>query len=178
MLAALTSKTSWGRHPIRHPRIDTADAGRGAHVMHACMRAFCDIGHLPRRRTPSSNQPGRLQQRWPFRGWSWCRAAAGRRHAAACRDCSIRLCRTNGDHGSLEERLVSDRWTRNKVSKPTGSSRGWRAVRAAVVRRRVDHEQEALLGGGKLGDVMLRMRTANMLLHGAVSLFLQGEARH
>lgn len=46
------------------------------------------------------------------------------------------------------------------------------------MRRGVNHEQEAFLGGGKLGDVMLRMCTADMLLHGAVSLFLQGEARH
>lgn len=81
---------------------------RGAHVMHA----FCDIGHLPPYQTPSLNQPGRLLH-WQFREWSWCRAVADRLRAAASRDCSIRPCRMNGDHGNLE-RLISDKYTREK----------------------------------------------------------------
>lgn len=79
---------------------------------------------------------------------------------------------------TLSASLATNTQERNKVSEPTGSNCGWRSILAAVLRRGVNHEQEAFLGGGKLGDVMLRMCTADMLLHGAVSLFLQGEARH
>jgi hypothetical protein len=45
----------------------------------------------------------------------------------------------------------------------------------AVCRRSVDHEEEALFGRRKLGDVVFRMRSADMLLHGAIPLFLQGK---
>jgi len=48
-------------------------------------------------------------------------------------------------------------------------------VVAALLGRGADHEQEALLGRGELGDVMLRMGAADMLLHGAISLFLCDE---
>lgn len=42
--------------------------------------------------------------------------------------------------------------------------------------RGVDHQQEALLGRGKLGDVMLRVSPPDMLLHRTISFFL-GEIR-
>lgn len=35
-----------------------------------------------------------------------------------------------------------------------------------------NHEVEALLGGGKLRNVVLWMGSANVLLHGAISLLL------
>lgn len=38
--------------------------------------------------------------------------------------------------------------------------------------RGVDHQQEALFGSRELRDVVIRMRTADMLLHGAIALFL------
>lgn len=38
--------------------------------------------------------------------------------------------------------------------------------------RGVDHEQEALFCGRELRDVVVRMRTSDMLLHGAITLFL------
>jgi hypothetical protein len=34
------------------------------------------------------------------------------------------------------------------------------------------HEQEALLGSRELRDVVVRMRTSDVLLHGAIALFL------
>jgi hypothetical protein len=42
---------------------------------------------------------------------------------------------------------------------------------ATVLRRCVDHKKKALFGCGKLGDVVLGMRSTDMLLHGAVPLF-------
>lgn len=41
-----------------------------------------------------------------------------------------------------------------------------------LVGRGVDHEQEALFSGRELRDVVVRMRTSDMLLHGAITLFL------
>jgi hypothetical protein len=41
-----------------------------------------------------------------------------------------------------------------------------------VARRGADHEQEALLRSGQLGNVMLGVRAADMLLHGAIAFFL------
>lgn len=46
-----------------------------------------------------------------------------------------------------------------------------------IRRGSVNHQKEALLGRRKLGNVVLGMRPADMLLHGAVPLFLQGEKR-
>jgi hypothetical protein len=43
----------------------------------------------------------------------------------------------------------------------------------ALRRRRVDHKIEALLGGGELGDVVVRVGAADVFLHGAVPLFLR-----
>lgn len=42
-----------------------------------------------------------------------------------------------------------------------------------LIGRGVDHQQEALLGGRELRDVVIRVRTSDMLLHGAVALFLR-----
>lgn len=36
----------------------------------------------------------------------------------------------------------------------------------------VHHEQEALLGSRELRDVVVRMRTSDVLLHGAIAFFL------
>lgn len=41
-----------------------------------------------------------------------------------------------------------------------------------LIGRGVDHQQEALLGGRELRDVVIRVRTSDMLLHRAVALFL------
>jgi hypothetical protein len=41
-----------------------------------------------------------------------------------------------------------------------------------VGRWRVDHEEEALLSGWKLGDIMLGVCAANVLLHRSISLLL------
>lgn len=41
-----------------------------------------------------------------------------------------------------------------------------------LIGRGVDHQQEALFGGRELRDVVIRMRTSDMLLHGAIALFL------
>lgn len=42
-----------------------------------------------------------------------------------------------------------------------------------ILRRRVDHEQEALFRRRELRDVVLGVRSADVLLHGAVSFFLR-----
>lgn len=42
----------------------------------------------------------------------------------------------------------------------------------SVGRGGVDHELEALLGGRKLGNVVLWMCSSNVLLHGAIAFFL------
>jgi len=55
-------------------------------------------------------------------------------------------------------------WTRGRLG-------CWRSLGG----RRVNHEQETLLGGGELGYVVLRVGSADMLLHGAIPLFLFGE---
>jgi hypothetical protein len=39
-----------------------------------------------------------------------------------------------------------------------------------IGRRRVDHKEEALLSGWKLGDIVLGVRAANVLLHRSISL--------
>ena len=44
--------------------------------------------------------------------------------------------------------------------------------RRSLGRRGTDHQLKALLGGRKLGDVMLWMCPPDMFLHGSVSLFL------
>lgn len=36
----------------------------------------------------------------------------------------------------------------------------------------VDHQKEALFGSRELRDVVIRMRTSDVLLHGAIALFL------
>ena len=47
-----------------------------------------------------------------------------------------------------------------------------RRERRAFRGRRVDHQCEALLGGRQLGNVVVRMRTPDVLLHRAVPLLL------
>ena len=42
-----------------------------------------------------------------------------------------------------------------------------------LLERGVHHHQEALLGSRELRDVMVRMRTSNVLLHGAIAFFLE-----
>lgn len=42
----------------------------------------------------------------------------------------------------------------------------------ALIRRGGDHQQEALLGRRQLRDVVVRMGTANVLLHGAKAFLL------
>lgn len=60
----------------------------------------------------------------------------------------------------------------------TLSSWSWALIRLSSLRGRgIDHEEEALLGGGKLGDVMFGMGSSDMLLHGAIPLFLHMEFR-
>ena len=49
-----------------------------------------------------------------------------------------------------------------------------RRKRRAFRGRRVDHQRKALLGGRQLGDVVVRVGTADVLLHGAVALLLRG----
>jgi hypothetical protein len=39
--------------------------------------------------------------------------------------------------------------------------------------RRVDHQRKALLGGRELGNVVVGMRAADVLLHRAIALFLR-----
>lgn len=46
-------------------------------------------------------------------------------------------------------------------------------MRRSLGGRGVDHQDEALLGRWELGDVVLGVGTTDMLLHGAISLFLQ-----
>lgn len=41
---------------------------------------------------------------------------------------------------------------------------------------RVDHKLEGVPGGGEFGDIVLRVGTADVLLHGAKALLLLGEA--
>lgn len=41
-----------------------------------------------------------------------------------------------------------------------------------LVWRGGDHQQEALLGSGQLGDVVVRMGATDVLLHGAKAFFL------
>lgn len=48
-----------------------------------------------------------------------------------------------------------------------------RKGRRALRGRRVDHQRKALLGGRKLGNVVVRVRAADVLLHGAIALFLR-----
>lgn len=43
----------------------------------------------------------------------------------------------------------------------------------ALVGRGVDHQQEALLGGRELRDVVVWVGTADVLLHGAIAFFTQ-----
>lgn len=52
-------------------------------------------------------------------------------------------------------------------------SRGRLDGRGPLTRRGVNHEQEALLGRGQLGNVVLGVRPTDMLLHGAVPLLLK-----
>ena len=42
----------------------------------------------------------------------------------------------------------------------------------SLVEWRVDHQLKAFLGRGELRDVVTRVSTADVLLHGAVSFFL------
>lgn len=44
----------------------------------------------------------------------------------------------------------------------------------ALVGRGVDHQHEALFRRRELRDVVVRMRTPDVLLHGAITLFLWG----
>lgn len=50
---------------------------------------------------------------------------------------------------------------------------GTRLWLRSVARRGADHKQEALFGGGQLGNVVLGMCATDMLLHGAVPLLLE-----
>lgn len=45
--------------------------------------------------------------------------------------------------------------------------------RRALARRRIDHELKGLLCRGQLGDVVLGVCAADVLLHGAVALLLK-----
>lgn len=49
----------------------------------------------------------------------------------------------------------------------------WKGRRRPLLWWSVDHQREALLGSGELRDVVLGMGTADVLLHGAISLLLQ-----
>lgn len=44
---------------------------------------------------------------------------------------------------------------------------------SALVGRGIDHQQEALLGSRELRDVVVRVSTANVLLHGTVAFLLK-----
>ena len=50
--------------------------------------------------------------------------------------------------------------------------RAWLLWWRSLGRRGRDHQLEALLGSGQLRDVVLGMRSTDVLLHGAISLFL------
>lgn len=43
---------------------------------------------------------------------------------------------------------------------------------SSLIGRGGDHEQEAFLGSRELRDVVVGMRTANVLLHGAITFLL------
>jgi hypothetical protein len=55
----------------------------------------------------------------------------------------------------------------------TLGSRRWCLVGSSFLGRRIDHEKKALFCGGELGDVVFGMGSTDMLLHGAISLFLE-----
>ena len=44
--------------------------------------------------------------------------------------------------------------------------------RRTVGRMRVDHKKKAILSRGELGDIVIGVCSANVLLHGAVPFFL------
>lgn len=46
----------------------------------------------------------------------------------------------------------------------------------ALVGGSIDHQQEALFGGGQLGDVVIGMRVTDVFLHGAKAFFLGCQA--
>lgn len=48
----------------------------------------------------------------------------------------------------------------------------------SILRWCINHQEKALLCCGKLRDVMLRVGSPDMLLHGAISLFLWGGSMH
>jgi hypothetical protein len=48
----------------------------------------------------------------------------------------------------------------------------WRRQMRTLLGSGVHHEQEALLGSRELRDVVVRMRTSDVLLHGAIAFFL------
>jgi len=68
----------------------------------------------------------------------------------------------------------SQRRTKNARGS-TRRGRGW-GGRWSLGGRGVDHQDEALLGRWELGNVVFGVGTADMLLHGAISLFLRQQS--
>ena len=97
----------------------------------------------------------------------------------------VELREGNGRGGSSRVSLVKSPWSGGGrgfivivMVDATAMGRGgsWRVGRrrleGPLVGRGVDHQLEALLGGGQLGDVVVWVGTADMLLHGAIPFFL------
>lgn len=69
-------------------------------------------------------------------------------------------------------------WEKKKKSRltmtPTGRTWFWRRELRPLLRWSIHHQHEALFGGRELRDVMVRMRTSDVLLHGAIAFLLLG----
>lgn len=75
------------------------------------------------------------------------------------------------------KREKSERGKREPTVSSSGLGRIGRGEMGALVGRGVDHQQEALLGGRELRDVVVWVGTADVLLHGAIAFFLEALAR-